>query len=123
MAESKDKQLTAADVQKLIKNSEEWNTANRLELTVRVQEIRETEPKPRLDRDKEPVTDEDGNALFWPARRYATCTFEGGEVEVELKKDWDVVIGDKIKLFGRMGKVFNSTGPVWDRFEFSPYAA
>jgi len=80
---------------------------NNVELAGEVVEKRETEPKPIMDKDGNPVIDENGQLKTYPANYFIKIAFNGGEKEIKVDSKWysDIELNEMYLFTGRLGLV------------------
>ena len=81
---------------------------NECKLAATVQETRQVQGKPIIDDEtKEQKVDTNGVPQSYPDKYYASLTFDGGSIEVEIQKDqFDVLVPSKRYLCdGHIGDV------------------
>lgn len=114
--------LTIEEVQAYYRQQRELESMNSVRIAGKVLSVSAPEPKQKMLLNKDsnkwdiPAFDSDGNAIMKPQQYYITLAFEGGNMDIEIQKDWydSINVGSRVLLDG--SRLVDNYGNLKDKF-------
>lgn len=114
--------LTMEEIQAFYRQQRELESVNSVRIAGKILSVSAPEPRQKCSQNKAtgkwdiPVYDDNGEPVMKPQQYFITLAFEGGSMDIEVKKDWydSIPLGSRVLLEGC--KLVNRFGDLKDEF-------
>ena len=115
------KPLTMEEMEAYFKQQRDLESTNIVKLAGKVLSMRETAPRQKMKADEHgkftiPLFDDEGEPLMWDSKYFITLAFEGGQIEINIPKNWAKEISLNNRILVEGNKLADKSGVVKDNF-------